>query len=64
MKKFGYIVAAIVVMLIVSRFVVRIIDATVQIGDDLGLLIVLLVFLNSVIGVLSCLFYRKTSSEK
>ncbi len=45
-------------MLIVSRFIVRIVDATVQIDEDIGILIVLLIIVNSAIGVLSCMVYR------
>ena len=46
-------------MLIASRFFVRIVDATVQIDDDLGVLIVLLVVINTAIGVISYLVYRR-----
>ncbi|MBR2668365.1 MAG: hypothetical protein IKE36_01060 [Solobacterium sp.] len=63
MKKTVYIVVTVLIMLIISRFVVRIIDATVQIGDDLGLLIVVLILLNAVISGLSYLLYKKTSEK-
>ena len=46
-------------MLIASRFFVRIVDATVQIGEDLGVLIVLLVVINAAIGGMSYLVYRR-----
>ncbi len=63
-KKTVYIVTTVVIMLIVSRFVVRIIDATVQIDDDIGLLIVFLIVLNSIIGALSYLLYKKSLREE
>lgn len=37
-------------MLIVSRFIVRIVDATVQIDNDIGMLIFLLIIVNAAIG--------------
>lgn len=54
-----YVMATIIIMLIASRFFVRIVDATVQIDDDLGVLIVLLVVINTAIGVISYLEYRR-----
>ena len=46
-------------MLIVSRFLVRIVDATVQIDEDIGALVVLLAVINiSIVGI-SYLVYRK-----
>lgn len=59
MKKALHITVTILVMLIASRFFVRIVDATVQIDDDLGVLIVLLVVINTAIGVISYLVYRR-----
>ena len=59
MKKTLFIVLTVLIMLITSRFVIRIVDATVQIDDDIGLLVVLLLALNVVIGVLSHKLYRK-----
>ena len=58
MKKALHITVTIIIMLIASRFFVRIVDATVQIDDDLGVLIVLLVVINTAIGVISYLVYR------
>lgn len=46
-------------MLITSRFVIRIVDATVQIDDDIGPLIILLIVLNAAIGLLGRFLYRK-----
>ena len=45
-------------MLIVSRFVIRIIDATVQIDNDIGLLILLLAVVNTIIGLISYKLYH------
>ena len=58
MKKALYITVTIIMMLIASRFLVRIVDATVQIDEDLGALIILLVVINTAIGGISCLVYR------
>ena len=46
-------------MLVVSRFVLRLVDATVQIDDDIGLLILLLVIVNAIIAGLSLYVFRK-----
>ena len=51
-------------MLIASRFLIRIVDATVQIDDDIGVLVVLLAAINAVIGVISYLVYRKDQMKK
>ena len=59
MKRAAHVAATIVIMLIVSRFLVRIIDATVQIDDDITALFLLLVVANTVIGVCSYMLYRK-----
>ena len=59
MKKALHITVTIITMLIASRFFVRIVDATVQIGEDLGVLIVLLVVINAAIGGMSYLVYRR-----
>ena len=59
-----YIAVTIMIMLIVSRFLVRIIDATVQIDDDIGILVLLLVAVNAVIGAASYLLYRKLRSPQ
>ena len=62
MKKALHITVTIIIMLIASRFFVRIIDATVQIDEDIGVLVVLLVLVNVVIGGISYLVYRKYRS--
>ena len=46
-------------MLVVSRFVLRLVDATVQIDDDIGLLILLLGIVNAIIAGLSLYVFRK-----
>ncbi len=53
MKKTVFILSTIAVMLIVSRFIVRIVDATVQIDNDVGMLLLLLLIVNAMIGFLS-----------
>ena len=53
MKKTLYIAATVLVMLVTSRFVVRIVDATVQIDGDVRVLVLLLVLLNAAIVLLS-----------
>ena len=59
MKKTCYIISTILIMLITSWLLIRIVDATVQIDDDIVLLIIMLVVLNAVIGILSFFLYRK-----
>ncbi|MBR4163062.1 MAG: hypothetical protein IKR11_06020 [Solobacterium sp.] len=60
MKKSLHIAVTILIMLIVSRFLVRIVDATVQIDDDIGILILLLIAVNAAIGGISYFVYLKT----
>lgn len=59
MKKAIFIITTVFIMLITSRFVIRIVDATVQIDNDIALLIILLIVLNLVIGMLSRFLYKK-----
>ena len=59
MKKAIFIFTTVFIMLITSRFVIRIVDATVQIDNDIALLIILLMVLNVVIGMLSRFLYKK-----
>ncbi len=56
-RKNVHIIITVMIMLVVSRFLVRIIDATVQIDDDLGLLFLLLVMVNAAIGLVSRKLY-------
>ena len=60
MRKILHITITILIMLVVSRFVIRLVDATVQIDDDIGLLILLLVILNAGIVGLSFYTFRRT----
>ena len=55
MRKIIHVTITILIMLVVSRFVIRLVDATVQIDDDIGLLILLLVILNA--GIVGVSFY-------
>ena len=59
MRKILHLIITILIMLVVSRFVVRLVDATVQIDDDIGLLILLLVIVNAGIAGLSLYVFRK-----
>ena len=59
MKKGIHILGTIIIMLIVSGFVIRIVDAVVQIDDDMPVLILLLVVINCAIAYLSFKVYRK-----
>ena len=59
MKKTVFIITTVFIMLITSRFVIRIVDATVQIDNDIALLIILLIVFNVVIGMLSRFLYKK-----
>ncbi len=64
MKKVLHFTVTIIIMLIASRFLIRIVDATVQIDDDIGVLVVLLAAINAAIGVISYLVYRKYQIKK
>ena len=57
-KKTVCMLSTLAIMLIVSRFIVRIVDATVQIDDDIGILLLLLLLLNAVIGLVGYKLYR------
>ena len=59
MRKILHLTITILIMLVVSRFVVRLVDATVQIDDDIGLLILLLVIVNAIIAGLSRYVFRR-----
>ena len=64
MKNVLHFTVTIIIMLIASRFLIRIVDATIQIDDDIGVLVVLLVAMNAAIGVISYLVYRKYQIKK
>ena len=55
MRKILHVTITVLIMLVTSRFVIRLVDATVQIDDDIGLLILLLVILNA--GIAGSSFY-------
>lgn len=59
MRKILHLTITILIMLVVSRSVVRLVDATVQINDDIGLLILLLVIVNAIIAGLSLYVFRR-----
>ena len=57
-RKAVHIAVTFVVMLIVSRFLIRIVDSTVQIDDDIGILVLMLIVVNAAIGIGSYMLYR------
>ncbi len=63
MKKTVFLVSTIALMLIVSRFIVRIVDATVQIDNDVGVLLLFLILVNAVIGLVSYKLYRASGQK-
>lgn len=63
MKKTAFILFSAIIMLVSSRSAVRIIDATVQIDDDIFLLLAFLVAMNFGIGFLSYKIYKRTSKK-
>ena len=63
MRKIFFIVVTFLVMLITSGFVVRIVDTTVQIDDDIGLLATLLAAVNAIVGVLSYKLYKRAGKK-
>lgn len=58
MRKWVHIAVTILCMLAASRFLVRLIDATVQIDGDTGMLVLALLLLNAAIVFASCRLYR------
>ena len=63
MRKIFFVVVTFLVMLITSGFVVIIVDATVQIDDDIGLLATLLAAVDAIIGVLGYKLYKKAEKK-
>ena len=59
MRKILHVTITILIMLVVSILATRLVDATVQIDDDIGLLILLLVILNAGIAGLSLYAFRR-----
>ena len=62
-EKIVYSLSTLAVMLIVSRFIVRIVDATVQIGDDLAVLLLFLLLVNAAIGWIGYKLYRASNNR-
>ena len=58
MKRNAYIFVTVLVMLGMTRMVVRIIDATVGIDDDIFILMVFLVIMNVILAWISRKLYR------
>ena len=46
-------------MLVLSLFLIKLVDGMVQIDDDIGLLLILLVFVNAAAGWVSVKLYRR-----
>ena len=63
-RKYIFIALTVLVMLAVSRFAVRIVDATVQIDDDTGILVLMLAGLNVLIALISFRLYRYAENRK
>lgn len=63
MKKTAFILFSAIIMLVASRSAVRIIDATIQIDNDIFLLLAFLVAMNLGIGFLSYKIYKMTSKK-
>lgn len=63
MKKWAFIISTAVIMLIFSGFAVRIIDATVQIDDNLIALVAFLLVMNLLIVLISYKVYKKTFNK-
>ena len=63
MKKTVYLLSTLAIMLIVSRFLIRLVDATVQIDDDLGALLLLLLLVNAGIGWAGYTLYRAANKK-
>ena len=62
-RRILYIVVTIMIMLIVSRFAVRIVDATVQIDGNVLALVLFLIVINTVIVLISRRLYRRGRSS-
>ena len=63
MKKAIHITVTLVIMLVVSRFLIRITDATVQIDDDIGILLLLVAGVDAVIGLISYRIWQKRNRQ-
>lgn len=63
MKKAIHITVTLVIMLVVSRFLIRITDATVQIDDDIGILLLLVAGMDALIGLISYRIWQKRNRQ-
>ena len=63
MKEGLHITATLVIMLVVSRFLIRITDATVQIDDDVGILLLLVAGVDALIGLTSYRIWQKRNRQ-
>lgn len=63
MKKAIHITVTLVIMLAVSRFIIRITDATVQIDDDIGILLLLVAGVDALIGLISYRIWQKRNRQ-
>ena len=61
MNKSVHIGITILIMLIVTRFLIRIVDATVQIGNDIGMLLLFAIMVDAVIALISHKLYQRRS---
>lgn len=63
MRKPLHVFLTVLIMGIASRFIIRIVDATVQIDDDLLMLIFLLICVNALLVFLSVRLYRAAQKK-
>ena len=64
MKRTVHIVITALIMLVVSRFIIRIVDATVGIDQDFGILVLFLILVNSLIGFAGYRCYRRSGRKQ
>lgn len=62
MRKTLHVIITILMMLFASGIVAWLIDATVQIDDDIGMLITMLVILNAIIAGISLYLFRNRTT--
>ncbi len=63
MKKLRYVTFTILIMLIISRFLIRIADATMQLDNFFWLPVIVLILTNASIGYISYRIYRKKKEK-
>ena len=64
MRKPLHVFLTVLIMGIASRFIIRIVDATVQIDDDLPMLVFLLICVNAFLLFLSVRLYRAAEKKR